>query len=232
MSFLTHVCLTLSLAFFFSFFTRPLYSMSAHIISPSAVCSCDPCLWQKCRALPVCVLVCLDVGGNAVGWDYCGIYVLWKIPSPCFHGNPSISVNPGDSEQASNHSRPPRWRSLTWLKSTFVLYVFKKSRLFLPHRMKSTENTILRHDSLTTCPIPGFILKYEWMTQEKTNAVQWWLSERKLPMCIDIHSHDENNWHICVTRQSDERVLYDGVIHLNRTTTLSSTTEDGEIELK
>lgn len=97
------------------------------MISPSAVCSCDPCLWKGCRTVPVCVLVCLDVGGNAVGWDYCGIYVLWKIPSPCFHGNPSISVNPGDSEQASNHSRSPRRCSLTWLKSTFVLHVFRKS---------------------------------------------------------------------------------------------------------
>lgn len=101
--------------------------MSAHIFSPSAVCSCDPCLWKGCEAAPVCVLVCFDVGGNAVGWDYCGIYVLWKIPSPCFHGNPSISVNPGDSEQASNHSRPTRWCSLTWLKSTFVFHVFRKS---------------------------------------------------------------------------------------------------------
>lgn len=93
------VCLPFAV---FRFLTLPLYSMSAHIFSPSAVCSCDPCLWKGCGAVPVCVLVCLDVGGNAVGWDYCGIYVLWKIPSPCFHGNPSISVNPGDSEQASN----------------------------------------------------------------------------------------------------------------------------------
>lgn len=76
--------------------------LSAHIFSPSAVCSCDPYLWKGCGAVPVCVLVCLDVGGML--WDgiIVGFMYFEKIPSPCFHGNPSISVNPGDSEQASN----------------------------------------------------------------------------------------------------------------------------------
>lgn len=193
--------------------------MSPHIISPSAVCSCDPCLWKGRGAVPACVSM-----WEGMLWDgiIVGFMFFKKIPSPCFHGNPSISVNPGDSEQASNHSRPRRWCSLTWLKTTFSLVCLQKI-----HPFPVAQNEVNRKQNFDASffdHMPNSCLYSQvWLNDAwKLNAVQWWFSERKLAMTWTWIYRMK----ITDASASPVKVRHYST-HLNGTTKLSSTTNNG-----